>query len=164
MKFVVLAVNRADGKVLWQRTVRDAWPHEATHVTGSWASHSVVTDGRRVYASFGSAGIYALEHHIERLAEDHGNAKRFAEHIHDAPGISVDLDAVETNMVRFDVAGTGLRSAAFADRLLSEEGVRVSVLSPTALRAVSHLEISQSQIDTAGESVCALAKRIAKGD
>ena len=61
MRFVVLAVNRQDGRVLWQRTVRDARPHEGTHVTGSWASSSAVTDGKRVYASFGSQGLYALD-------------------------------------------------------------------------------------------------------
>lgn len=61
MKFVVLALRRLDGDVLWQRTVRDARPHEGTHITGSWASSSPVTDGKRVYASFGSQGLYALD-------------------------------------------------------------------------------------------------------
>jgi outer membrane protein assembly factor BamB len=60
-RYVVLAVHRNDGRLLWERTVRSARPHEATHVTGSWASNSAVTDGRHVYASFGSAGIYALD-------------------------------------------------------------------------------------------------------
>jgi outer membrane protein assembly factor BamB len=60
-KFMVLAVNRKDGNILWQRSVRDDRPHEATHITGSWASGSAITDGERVYASFGSAGVYALD-------------------------------------------------------------------------------------------------------
>ncbi len=60
-KFVVLAINRKDGSILWQTTVRDEQPHEATHATGSWASNSAVTDGKRVYASFGSRGIYSLD-------------------------------------------------------------------------------------------------------
>jgi outer membrane protein assembly factor BamB len=59
-QFVVLAVDRRDGKVLWQRTVRDEQPHEGTHVTGSWASNSAVTDGERLYAFFGSRGLYCL--------------------------------------------------------------------------------------------------------
>ncbi|MEM7585621.1 MAG: PQQ-binding-like beta-propeller repeat protein [Acidobacteriota bacterium] len=60
-KFVVLAIDRRDGSVLWQREVRDEQPHESAHVTGSWASNSAVTDGRRVYASFGSQGLYSLD-------------------------------------------------------------------------------------------------------
>jgi len=60
-KFVVLAVDRNDGSILWQTTVCDEQPHEATHATGSWASNSAVTDGQRVYASFGSRGIYSLD-------------------------------------------------------------------------------------------------------
>ncbi len=61
MRFVVLAVDRRDGKVLWQKTVRDEQPHEGTHETGSWASASPVTDGERVYAFFGSRGLYCLD-------------------------------------------------------------------------------------------------------
>lgn len=60
MKFVVLAVSRADGKILWQTTVRDAVPHEGHHDTGSFASASPITDGERVYAFFGSNGLYCL--------------------------------------------------------------------------------------------------------
>ena len=60
-KFVVLAVNRRDGTILWQRTLRSERPHEGTHETGSWASNSPVTDGEHLFASFGSAGLYCLD-------------------------------------------------------------------------------------------------------
>jgi len=59
-KFVVLAINRRDGKTLWERTLREELPHEAGHFTGSLASNSPVTDGERVYAFFGSRGLYCL--------------------------------------------------------------------------------------------------------
>jgi outer membrane protein assembly factor BamB len=59
-KLVVLAVDRRDGRILWQKVVRTLHPHESTHVTGSWASASPVTDGERVFAFFGSGGLYAL--------------------------------------------------------------------------------------------------------
>lgn len=59
--FTVLAIDRKDGKVLWQNTVRDQVPHEARHDTGSFASASPVTDGERVYAFFGSHGLYCLD-------------------------------------------------------------------------------------------------------
>ena len=58
---VILAVNRADGSILWEKTVNSERPHESAHVTGSWASNSPVTDGEHVIASFGSRGIYCLD-------------------------------------------------------------------------------------------------------
>jgi outer membrane protein assembly factor BamB len=60
-EFAVLAVNRRDGTVLWQRTVHKDLPHEAGHVTASLASASPVTDGERVFAFFGSYGLYCLD-------------------------------------------------------------------------------------------------------
>ncbi len=60
-KFVVLAINRRDGTILWQRTVHRGRPHESTHETGSWASNSAVTDGEHLFASFGSGGLYCLD-------------------------------------------------------------------------------------------------------
>jgi len=60
-RFVVLALDRHDGRLLWERTVRTRRPHESTHATGSWASPSAVTDGNRLFVSFGSQGLYALD-------------------------------------------------------------------------------------------------------
>ena len=60
-RLVVLALNRRDGKVLWQRTVGEAVPHEGGHYTGSFASASPLTDGERLYVFFGSHGLYALD-------------------------------------------------------------------------------------------------------
>ncbi|SRR6266540_232207 len=60
-QFLVLAVRRQDGKVLWHRTVREEFPHEGGHETGSLTSNSPVTDGERIYAFFGSRGLYCLD-------------------------------------------------------------------------------------------------------
>jgi outer membrane protein assembly factor BamB len=60
-KFVVLAVNRSDGQICWQRTVRQALPHEGGHHTASLASNSPVTDGKNLFAFFGSYGLYCLD-------------------------------------------------------------------------------------------------------
>jgi len=108
-----------------------------------------------------AAGIYALQNHVDRLEEDHRNARRLAERIEGAPGIAIDPEAVETNIVRFDVAGTKLDSATFASRLLEEEGVRVSTPAPSAVRAVPHLGISEADVDQGADAICALARRIA---
>ena len=69
MKFTVLAVDRRDGAMLWQRTVRSDHPPESAHESGSWASNSAVTDGERLYASFGSSGLYCLDLDGELLWE-----------------------------------------------------------------------------------------------
>lgn len=59
-KFMVMSVNRADGKLGWQTTVREEVPYSGTHQFGSWASNSPITDGEHIYASFGSYGLYCL--------------------------------------------------------------------------------------------------------
>lgn len=61
LRFVVLALDRATGKTVWERTVLRARPHEGTHTDGSWAAASAITDGERVWAFFGSRGIYCLK-------------------------------------------------------------------------------------------------------
>jgi outer membrane protein assembly factor BamB len=60
-QFVLFAVSRADGKVKWQKTVHEGQPHEGTHQDGTFASGSALTDGKRVYAYFGSRGLYAFD-------------------------------------------------------------------------------------------------------
>jgi len=60
-QFLALAISRHDGTVLWSKVLREEWPHEGGHVTGSLASNSPVTDGEHLYAFFGSRGLYCLE-------------------------------------------------------------------------------------------------------
>jgi len=60
-RFQVLAVDRSKGTILWAKTVQDEQPHEGAHVTGSWASASPITDGTRVFAFFGSRGLFCLD-------------------------------------------------------------------------------------------------------
>jgi outer membrane protein assembly factor BamB len=60
-RFAILCINRKDGKVAWQRVLSEELPREGTHPTGTWASSSATTDGERVYAFFGSRGLYALD-------------------------------------------------------------------------------------------------------
>lgn len=60
-RFVVLAIDRGNGKVVWQRNVGEALPHEGGHYTASFASNSPVTDGRHVFACFGSYGLFCLD-------------------------------------------------------------------------------------------------------
>lgn len=99
-----------------------------------------------------AAGLYALEHHIERLAEDHRNARRFAEYIAEIPGISVALETVETNIVFFDVTATGLSAVEISNKLKSY-GVLIGATDKARLRAVTHLDISQTDIETAAHAL-----------
>ncbi len=61
VKFIVMALDRRDGSILWERTVRKALPHEGGHFTSSLASASPVTDGKLLFASFNSYGLYCLD-------------------------------------------------------------------------------------------------------
>jgi len=95
-----------------------------------------------------AAGLYALDHNVTRLAEDHARARRLAEALYGA-GIPVDLDQVETNFVQVDVEPLGLtREEAMAR--MKEHGVLLSTtVWPTKLRAVTHLDITDEHIDAA---------------
>lgn len=60
-QFVIFAIGRQDGQIIWQTIVREELPHEGSHPTGTWASNSAVTDGKHVFAYFGSRGLYCLD-------------------------------------------------------------------------------------------------------
>lgn len=104
-----------------------------------------------------AAGIYALDHNIDRLAEDHANARRLARAIRAVPGIEVDSPEPETNIVFFDVARTGLDAAAFSARL-REAGVAIGTESATRLRAVTHLDVDATAIDVAAAAIGRIAE------
>ena len=99
-----------------------------------------------------AAGVYALDHHVDRLAEDHARARRLAEGLA-AAGIAIDLDAVETNFVQVDVEPYGLTKWEALARL-KEHGVGMSAtVHPTRLRAVTHLDVSDDDIDRAIDQI-----------
>src|SRR3546814_3547567 len=95
-----------------------------------------------------AAGVYALEHHVDRLADDHENARALARGLAQIPGITLSPAEVATNMVFFEVAGTGLTPQAFYDRLLAK-GVRMGLGDGTRIRAVTHLDVDAAGIERA---------------
>ena len=103
-----------------------------------------------------AAGVYALQYHVDRMIEDHKNAKLFAELLGNTPGISVE-DTIETNMVFFSVEGTGLTAETFRDRLIAEHGIRIGANDLYRMRAVTHLDISSERVRRAAAAVCDLA-------
>ncbi|MCS6890207.1 MAG: aminotransferase class I/II-fold pyridoxal phosphate-dependent enzyme [Rhodovarius sp.] len=92
-----------------------------------------------------AACLYALDHHIERLAEDHANARALAQGLRQIPGITVEEP--ETNLVFFDIRGTGLSFEAF-QAALRAEGVAVSGLGGR-VRACTHLDVTAAMIEEA---------------
>jgi threonine aldolase len=95
-----------------------------------------------------AAGVYALDHHVDRLAEDHTRAKRLADGLA-AAGMPVQPENVETNFVQIDVEPLGLTAADALERL-HQVGVGLSAtVHPTRLRAVTHLDVSDDDIDRA---------------
>ncbi|MBI3092342.1 MAG: aminotransferase class I/II-fold pyridoxal phosphate-dependent enzyme [Candidatus Tectomicrobia bacterium] len=104
--------------------------------------------GWRQAGMLAAAGLYALEHHVERLAEDHANARRLAEGLATIEGVLLDPATVETNIVVFDIAGAGLEVNTAVARL-AEAGVRLVPFGPTLLRAVTHLDLRRGDIERA---------------
>jgi threonine aldolase len=105
-----------------------------------------------------AAGLYALEHNVERLAEDHANARVLAEAIAALPGVQIEPDTVETNIVIFDVSDSPLSAPEIAARTLRDHGVRLCPLSPTTIRVVTHLDVSRAGIDAALEAMATVMR------
>src|SRR5574342_349860 len=97
-----------------------------------------------------AAGIYALEHHVTRLKDDHDNAKRLARKLQQIPAIAINPQHVDTNIVIFDIIGHRMSPAAIVDAL-KQEGVLINAIGGTSFRAVTHLDVSAKQIDEAAE-------------
>jgi threonine aldolase len=98
-----------------------------------------------------AAMLYALDHHVDRLADDHRRARRLAEGLAGA-GLPVDAEATESNFVAIDVRPLGLETAE-AVALIAERGVLVSTLRPGVLRAVTYLGVDDDAIERAVEAI-----------
>jgi threonine aldolase len=111
--------------------------------------------GWRQAGVLAAAGLYALEHNIERLAEDHANARLIADVLADAAPGSVKPDQVETNIVVADLAATG-KSVPEVVEAARVAGVLVGGVGPTQLRVVTHLDASTDDCRTAAQILARL--------
>jgi len=105
-----------------------------------------------------AAGLYALQHNIDRLAEDHANARRLAARLQEIPAISINPAAVATNMVFFEVRSTA-RSIPTFIAALKEAGVLLNAVGRQTCRAVTHLDVSPEAIERAADSIARVLDR-----
>jgi threonine aldolase len=127
----------------------------------------LITHARRIRKLFGgamrqagflaAACLYAMEHHIDRLAEDHANARFIAAAVREVPGLTLVPPEVETNLVWFEVGGRFASAKDVAERLKAA-GVLVAALGKNVVRAVTHLDVSREQCLQAAEAIRKLAR------
>jgi len=111
-------------------------------------TRKVLGGGMRQAGIIAAAGITALEQMVDRLAEDHKNAKRLAEGIAAIEALAIDLAGVRTDIVYFEVAGERITAEKLV-RELEKRGVRILHIGPARLRAVTHYGITAEDVDAA---------------
>ena len=114
--------------------------------------------GMRQAGVIAAAALYALEHHVERLAEDHANAKRLAEAVRGIGGLALLGDSVDTNIVIFKVEPSLGTAAEFCEKLKAA-GVLMLAIAAQQVRAVTHLDVDEADTLRAGEFLAEVAKR-----
>lgn len=115
--------------------------------------------GMRQAGILAAAGLHALDHHVDRLAQDHARARRAAEAMAEASAASVDLATVETNIVVADVAAAGWSAPEFVAAAL-DGGVRTYAVGPGLVRLVWHLDVDDAATDHA---IDVLTRLLAQG-
>ncbi len=117
----------------------------------AWQGKFLFGGAMRQAGIVAAAALYALDHHVERLADDHARARRLARGL-DAAGVPIDADAVETNFVGVELGPLGLEAGDALARL-RDHGVRLGGLRPGVLRAATHLDVSDEDVDRAIELI-----------
>ncbi len=109
--------------------------------------------GMRQAGVLASAGLIAMNDTPQHLGQDHRNAQYLAHEIAKMPGVSLDPSAIQTNIVIFDISGTG-RTAQHISADLKARGVLMNGINPTHLRAVTHYDVSHGDCETATYQLC----------
>jgi threonine aldolase len=122
----------------------------ASFIDAAWRWKQCLGGGLRQAGICAAACLYALDHNVERLAQDHANAKTLARGLAQIPGLAVEDP--ETNLVFFDTAGTGLTADELADHI-REEGVMVSTMGRYRARACTHLDVDAAGIALAIDAI-----------
>ena len=102
--------------------------------------------GMRQAGVLAAAGIVALNEMVDRLVDDHANARKLAEGLAGLPGLSIDPNGIKTNIVYFGVTRADMTAEQLAARL-DEQGVRMLAVGTDRIRAVTHYHITDADID-----------------
>jgi len=121
--------------------IHEAWRHKQ-RMGGAMRQAGIIA----------AAGLYALDHNIERLAEDHTNARYFAETITKHPFVRLDLDLVETNIIFFDIDVPG-KTLEDLGAEFEKRGMQAGALMQGTMRIITHLDISADEIELAAQNV-----------
>jgi threonine aldolase len=113
----------------------------------AWRCKQQMGGAMRQAGIIAAGGIWALRHHVKRLAEDHANARRLAEGLARLPGVSLDPKTIDTNIVFFELTGS-LTAPVACERMLAR-GVRMGALGARTIRAVTHLDVDAAAIERA---------------
>jgi threonine aldolase len=124
----------------------------ADFIEESWRCKQQMGGAMRQAGIIAAACIYALDHHVERLSEDHDNAKALAEGLATIPGVVIDPATVETNHVFFELAPSAPPAPVVAERLAAE-GVRIGAAGQRRMRAVTHIDVDRAGIEVAIDAV-----------
>ncbi|MGO9518461.1 MAG: beta-eliminating lyase-related protein, partial [Candidatus Korobacteraceae bacterium] len=111
--------------------------------------------GMRQAGILAAAGLIALEQGPQKLAQDHANARFLAEGLAQIPGIKINPDNVQTNILICDVSGTGMTSTELS-RKLAERNVLANGVNPQLIRFVTHLDVSREQCAQALEIIASI--------
>ena len=117
----------------------------------------ILGGGMRQAGIIAAGALYALEHHVDRLKEDHQKARLFAERIALNPLVGIDVKYVQTNIVVFDISKTGKTPEELLEKL-KNKNVLLTDASYTALRAVTHLDVTSDEVAQAAEIVATTLK------
>jgi threonine aldolase len=123
-------------------------------IAEAWRLKQQMGGAMRQAGIIAAGGVWALRHHVKRLAEDHANARRLAEGLAGLPGVALDPATVETNIVIFALVGD-LDAPAAVEALLAR-GIRMGAMGPRSVRAVTHLDVSAAQVERALEAARAV--------
>ncbi len=121
----------------------------------------MVGGGMRQAGVLAAAGLVALDSMVERLADDHANARRLAQGLANINGLSLDADSIQSNIVIFDV-DESLGAAAEFTSALDWEGVKVSSPGPKSIRMVTHRHISSEDVDEALDRVSKVSGELSR--
>lgn len=131
----------------------------ADFIEEAWRWKQRIGGAMRQSGVIAAAALYGLDENVDRLAEDHENARTFANALDASPAFDIDPASVDSNIVIFDLAGGG-DAAALSAKAEAEANVRIGAIGPSTLRAVTHLDVDANAVATAAKRIVELGETL----